>query len=77
MEPNNILEVDYSKENIQILKESIEKFKRVHRVDFEVNFDENRKKVLINLEKMSFNNSFLIGYYYGALEFIEKQQKGL
>jgi len=75
MEQNNILELDCFKEDVEILIESTEKFKRVHRIDFKTEYDNMNNKFIINLEDVSPNSSFLIGYYYGALQFIKDKKK--
>lgn len=74
MEQNNTLEIDCTLENIHILTESTEKFKRVHRIDFTTHFDVNKNLFILNLEGVSISNIFLIGYYYGALWFIDKNK---
>ncbi|MBF7089938.1 hypothetical protein IUY40_00035 [Flavobacterium sp. ALJ2] len=68
------MEIDCTLENVPTLIESTEKFKRIHRVEFATHFDASNNLFILNLEGVSVNNTFLIGYYYGALWFIGKSK---
>jgi len=71
---NNILKVNFSLSNRHVIVESIEKFKRQYRLNFDILIDEEEKNVQINLDELSENDSFMMGYYYGAFEFIENNK---
>jgi hypothetical protein len=71
MEQSDILEIDCTVEDIKILEGSTEKFKRVHKVDFDSYFDIEREKFVMDLKGVSPNSIFFIGYYYGALQYID------
>ncbi len=75
MEPNNQITIDLEKEDLSILEKSTARFKDTYRVSFDFFVDSN--KFIINTKDLDPDLVFILGYYYGALKFIENKPKEL
>lgn len=69
MEQFNQIEIDLEKEDLSILKNAFERFKSTYRVDFEIKIDNN--KLMVLTKDLDPDLVFNLGYYYGALQFID------
>jgi hypothetical protein len=69
MEQFNQIEIDLEKEDLSILKNAFERFKSTYRVDFEIKIDNN--KLMVLTKDLDPDLIFNLGYYYGALRFID------
>jgi len=72
MEQINHIEIDLEKEDLSILKNAFERFKSTYRVDFEIKIDNN--KLVILTKDLDPDLVFNLGYYYGALQFIDNNK---
>lgn len=74
MERNdNIITITSEGENFAVLANAIDRFKSVYRVSFESNNDHFEYK--INIEDLDPDMIFNLGYYYGALNYIENKKR--
>ena len=72
MEQNKNIEIDLKKEDLSILESAFERFKSTYRVDFETKIVNN--KYIISTEDLDPDLVFNLGYYYGALQFIDNNK---
>lgn len=70
MEQNKNIEIDLKQEDALILESAFERFKSTYRVDFETKIVNN--KYVVSTKDLDPDLVFNLGYYYGALQFIEK-----
>lgn len=69
---NNYIEIDLEKEDITILENAVDRFKSTYRVDFKTKIDNNKFVLLAN--DLDPDLVFNLGYYFGALQFIDKNK---
>ena len=73
MEQNNdTIKINLEKEDIVILGSAVDRFKSTYRVDFKTEIDDS--KFVISTKNLDPDLVFNLGYYYGALQFIDKKK---
>jgi hypothetical protein len=74
MEQNKKIEIDLKKEDLSILRSSVDRFKSTYRVSFDASVD-GAESFAITVSELDPDLVFNLGYYYGALQHIDKRKK--